>query len=77
MSDPATEEQISFILSLARKSNIHDNTLDDERLSAKILGRDGFDLSSLTKDDASRIIARFKDKLRWSAKKAGMRSYYG
>lgn len=58
----ASSSQINYILALARKANLHDNTLSDEELKLKILVRDGVNLQLLTKKQAGQVISTFKSK---------------
>lgn len=70
--EPATEAQKYYILTLARKSNIHDNTLSDVELKSKINLREGINIDELTKSGASAMINKYKNKLNFSFQRAGL-----
>ena len=77
-NEPATSAQVDYILNLARKSNLHDQTLTDEDLRKKFLSR-GINLDQITKADAAHIIDDYKKKLDWTASRMGVnkRRFFG
>lgn len=70
-NDIATEAQVSYILTLAKKGNIHYNTCENDELKSILSLREGIDFKTLTKKEATSAIERMKQKLNFGLRQAG------
>jgi hypothetical protein len=68
----ATTKQKQYLISLARKLSTRDNIRTDDQLKAIIEEREGIDLVTITKEEISPLISKYKGKVNRHARGLGI-----